>query len=86
MAAIDISDTKQGHNFLYVNIPLVILATALVAFRVWWRFVKNVSLNKADTVVVICLVRNRSKFRLICVKLTISVADEHCPSVGHISR
>ena len=51
-------DTKEGHTFVYVNIPLLATATVIVAFRVWWRCIKNGggALNKADICVVICLV------------------------------
>ena len=34
-------DTKQGYNFVYVNLPLLALSIAVVAFRVWWRVIKN---------------------------------------------
>lgn len=51
-------DTKNGNIFLYVNIPLLVVATSIVCFRVWWRCFKNShgTLNKADICVVICLV------------------------------
>lgn len=51
-------DTKNGYTFIYVNIPLLVLATVIVGFRVWWRCIKNGggALNKADVCVVICLV------------------------------
>lgn len=51
-------DTKNGNTFLYVNIPLLVVATGIVCFRVWWRCFKNGygALNKADICVVICLV------------------------------
>lgn len=51
-------DTKNGYTFLYVNIPLLVVAAAIVGFRVWWRCFKNGlgPLNKADICVVICLV------------------------------
>ncbi|UKZ53210.1 hypothetical protein TrVGV298_007002 [Trichoderma virens] len=50
-------DTKNGYIFIYANIPLLVIATAIVGFRVWWRCVKNGGggLNKADICVVICL-------------------------------
>lgn len=51
-------DTKNGYTFIYVNIPLLVLATGIVGFRVWWRCIKNggSALNKADVCVVTCLV------------------------------
>lgn len=57
-------DTKEGHTFVYVNIPLLSIATIIVGFRVWWRCIKNGggALNKADICVVICLV-----IYLLCV-------------------
>jgi hypothetical protein len=41
-----------------VNIPLLVIATVIVGFRVWWRCIKNGgnALNKADICVVVCLV------------------------------
>ncbi|RFU26142.1 hypothetical protein B7463_g10198, partial [Scytalidium lignicola] len=60
-------DTKDGYTFLYVNIPLLVLATVIVGFRVWWRCVRNGggALNKADICVVICLVFN--VIQLACI-------------------
>jgi hypothetical protein len=51
-------DTKNGYTFIYVNIPLLVIATLIVGFRVWWRCIKigGGALNKADICVVICLV------------------------------
>lgn len=51
-------DTKQGHNFVYVNIPLLAVSIAVVAFRVWWRVIKKGggALNRADICVLICTV------------------------------
>jgi hypothetical protein len=64
-AASTVDDTMEGHNFLYVNIPLLVMAAAVVGFRVWWRFDRNGSLHRADIPVVICLVRKLwSRFSL----------------------
>jgi hypothetical protein len=51
-------DTKNGYTFLYLNIPLVFISAVIIAFRVWWRCIRNGggALNKSDICVVICLV------------------------------
>jgi hypothetical protein len=50
-------DTKQGHTFVYVNIPLLAVSIVVVAFRVWWRVIKKGGpLNRADICVLICTV------------------------------
>lgn len=53
-------DTKEGWNFLYSNIPLLVFSAIVVAFRVWWRCIKHNAgtLNRADICVVIGLVFN----------------------------
>lgn len=58
VAVPDGPDTKNGYMFVYVNIPLLAIATVVVGFRVWWRCFKmsGGALNRADICVVICLV------------------------------
>ncbi|KFY32704.1 hypothetical protein V495_08825 [Pseudogymnoascus sp. VKM F-4514 (FW-929)] len=53
-------DTKNGYTFLYLNIPLVFISAVIIAFRVWWRCIRNGggALNKSDICVVICLIFN----------------------------
>lgn len=62
--------TKDGYIFLYVHIPMLALATAIVGFRVWWRFVNKGSLNRADVCIVISLVREIRRANLINLTLT----------------
>ncbi|TQV97232.1 integral membrane protein [Cordyceps javanica] len=64
-------DTKEGWNFLYANIPLLVLSAGVVAFRVWWRCIKHNAgtLNRADICVVIGLVFN--VIQVACVSTAI---------------
>lgn len=56
----DTPDTKEGWNYLYSNIPLLVLCAIVVAFRVWWRCIKHNAgkLNRADVCVVVGLIFN----------------------------
>ncbi|ETR97642.1 hypothetical protein M419DRAFT_12444 [Trichoderma reesei RUT C-30] len=83
------SDTKNGYTFLYVNIPLLVVAICIVGFRIWWRCIKNGgrTFNKAD-----CFVKNtvaitklsflflyldifpQKKFRMICWAMIFQIA------------
>ncbi|KAJ3496443.1 hypothetical protein NLG97_g2663 [Lecanicillium saksenae] len=65
------SDTKEGWNFLYANIPLLIFCAIVVAFRVWWRCIKHNAgtLNRADVCVVIGLIFN--VIQVACVSTAI---------------
>jgi hypothetical protein len=80
-----VDDTKEGHNFLYVNIPLLVVAATIVSFRVWWRIDRNGSLHRADVCVVICLVRDLpSRFNLFDDNQLTAI--QHYSSVRDLSR
>ncbi|PTB77132.1 hypothetical protein M440DRAFT_1401464 [Trichoderma longibrachiatum ATCC 18648] len=64
-------DTKNGYTFLFVNIPLLVVAICIVGFRVWWRCIKNGgrTFNKADVCVLICLIFNIIQVSCISVAI-----------------
>ncbi|KAL7928134.1 hypothetical protein V8C35DRAFT_318826 [Trichoderma chlorosporum] len=81
-------DTKNGHTFIYVNIPLLALATVIVGFRVWWRVIKNGggALNKADVCVVICLIFNIIQTACITVAILKWGFGHHAPYLSAEQR
>ncbi|UKZ82816.1 hypothetical protein TrVFT333_010614 [Trichoderma virens FT-333] len=74
-------DTKNGYTFIYVNIPLLVIATLIVGFRVWWRCIKigGGALNKADICVVICLIFNIIQVACITVAILNWGFGHHAP-------
>ncbi|KAH0492027.1 hypothetical protein TgHK011_003424 [Trichoderma gracile] len=74
-------DTKNGNTFLFVNIPLLVVAICIVAFRVWWRCIKNGggTFNKADVCVAICLIFNIIQVSCISVAIVKWGFGHHAP-------
>ncbi|PON20313.1 integral membrane protein [Trichoderma gamsii] len=81
-------DTKNGNTFLYVNIPLLVIATGIVCFRVWWRCFKNGygALNKADICVVICLIFNIIQVTCISIAIVKWGFGHHAPFLNAEQR